>query len=703
MMNLNQFDEGPVPPMRGDLEVYRGPDDGDGTPTYNVHDPIASSYYKISWAEMEVLRLMQPGITLDELLKQLHKSTAVRLSKEELVHFIMQLQGQGLLEEYRHSGMLQEQAEKAKPGWIKWLAFNYLFFKIPIFNPNEFLAKTLRYVRPFMSTTAMVIYAIIVAIGLTSVLVNWSNFISTFTYFFNPTGLIVYSGAIIVTKMLHELAHGYTAKKYGLRVPEMGIAFLILWPVLYTNATDAWRLHNRKERLLISGAGIILELVLAGVSTILWLATSPGILQSLFFVLASVNWISTLAINLNPALRFDGYYILSDLIGVENLHTRAFGMLRNYFYRFAAGADLQDPEPKLKIWKKRFLVGFAAYVYIYRVFLYTAIALLVYYKFTKALGVLLFLLEVAIFFVWPVVTEIQFIHKIRDKIKLNWRLRITSSLIILGVIWFIVPLPVWVTSPAITVPQENHILFTPQEGRIERIFITRGQQVSKNDPIIEVQSSELDSEINVLKTEIGILEKKLDISQLADVSLPFYLEIQTELIQKQAELEGFLQKREQNRLLAKVDGQVYEWDDRLLEGQNVQAAQKIGQIGDLNAMDVIAFVQEDDVDYLTKGQVIRFRPTSLQGNYEAVVLRVSPVRAQKLNFDQLSSLIGGEIPVNHDKELIESYYIVEVHLQSSEELKFGMTGHVEFWGPWRSRALLLVRYVFSVLLRESGV
>jgi putative peptide zinc metalloprotease protein len=702
MLKIDDPFETVLPKLRGDLEVYRGPDDGDGTPTYNIHDPIANTYFKISWVEAEVLQRIQKGLNVKDLLENLNSTTSLHLEAEDVLQFVKQLQFQGLLEEYQNPAALEEKYKQSKPNWLMWLVFNYLFFKIPLFRPDNFLKETLPYVRPFLTVQAMIVYLVISIFGLSLVLVNWSQFIGTFTYFFNTQGIIIYSLAIIFTKIIHELAHGYTAKKYGLHVPTMGVAILLLWPILYTDATDAWKLHNRKQRLLISSAGIIVELALAGLCTILWALTSPGILNSLFFVLASLNWIATIFLNMNPAMRFDGYYITSDLLGIENLHARAFGYLRMRFYNLVAGADLPDPEPKLSASKKRVILGLAIYTWFYRLFLYTAIALFVYYQFTKSLGILLFLFEIGIFFVWPVIFEIQYIQKIHERIRWNIRLRVVSTLIVLFLLWFIVPWPIKASSPSITIAEPNHILYAPVEGVIEKIYIKKGQLVSVGDPIADLSSRPLEEEIEVLEKEIAILSKKLEITQLSDKNLPYFLEIQSELIQKQAALQGNREKKELNKLRAKVAGKIYEWDDWLMVGQFVKQNQKLGQVSDLDSMDLIAYVSESEISYLAEGDKVEFRPHSLQDYYEGTVVKISPVRIQKLAFDQLSSLHGGDIPVNADKEMIESYYAVQIRLEETHDLRFGMTGNIQFWGPWRSRAFLLADRVFSVILRESG-
>ena len=120
-------------------------------------------------------------------------------------------------------------------------------------------------------------------------------------------------------KILHELGHAYAARHFGARVPVIGLAFLVMFPILYTDTTDVWRIQEKRSRTLINGAGITVELCIAAISLLLWAFLPDGIFRSIAFFAATTSWAMSLFVNLNPWMRFDGYYLISDLLGVENL------------------------------------------------------------------------------------------------------------------------------------------------------------------------------------------------------------------------------------------------------------------------------------------------------------------------------------------------------------------------------------------------
>ena len=139
---------------------------------------------------------------------------------------------------------------------------------------------------------------------------------------------MLYLITLVFVKSLHELGHAFVSKYFGCRVSSIGIAFLVFFPFLYTDTSDAWRLRDHKDRLLINFAGILTELHLALISTFLWAILPDGGLKSVTFFIATTSWISSLAINVSPFMRFDGYYVFSDWLKAENLQPRSFALAR---------------------------------------------------------------------------------------------------------------------------------------------------------------------------------------------------------------------------------------------------------------------------------------------------------------------------------------------------------------------------------------
>lgn len=696
-----------LPLFRKDLRLFRGPDELDGSPSYTLYDPSTAEYFKISWIQYKLIQLLKEGMTAAELEEKLKQKTPVEISAQEIIDFFMQVKNAGLLQVHRPTQEIIEEAKSQNQGFIKKILMHYLFFKIPLFNPDSFLDKTYPSVKGLFTKKAFFFYLSIIFLGVIVILNQWDTFLNTFTYFFNFNGFTAYILAILLTKVFHELAHAYTAKKYGLKVPTMGIAFLVLLPVMYTDVTDAWRLKSRKERMIISSAGIITELTIAGFATLFWLVSPEGVWKSIFFVLASINWLNTLVINLNPALRFDGYYLFSDLIGVDNLQPRAFPLTRRAFYRFFLGMELPDSEPGLSEGIQRTLIIYSIYTWIYRIFLYTAIALFVYFKFTKVLGIFLFAVEILLFFIWPIFYEIKVFWKVKHQLKPNMRAKITSSLLLLLLFWLIIPLPHSESFTAITIPKESQPLFTHHAGVIQALHVEKGDEVKKGDTLLVILSKEQGHELAIKEKELEITQKELSIYEKNEEYHSYILEKQKEVDRLTAEIRSLNEAIDQNTLSSVKEGYLYQWDDHLKKGIYVPKDLKIGAIAKNGKIEIVSFIPEADIHYLTVGEEALFTPSNEREKYPVTVERISPVRAKQLLYEQLSSLYQGELPTsteeNHTLSLVESYYPVYFSVKEEKKFKFGQTGKVKVKGPWRSKLFLLFRFLASLFWQEASV
>src|SRR5258708_34037030 len=236
-----------------------------------------------------------------------------------------------------------------------------------------------------------------------------------------PQASLYYAIALTFSKVVHELAHAFSARRYGVRVPTLGVAFLVLWPYLYTDTGETWKLSDRRKQLVIACAGMAAELVLAVFSTFLWALSPEGAAKSVFFVLASSTWIMTLAVNLSPFMRFDGYFVLSDLPDFPNLHERSSACARWWLRRTFFGLEEPMPEPQLRPHQRAGLIAFAYITWLYRLTVFIRIALLVYRLAVKLLGMFLMVVEVVWFILMPVWKEAVYLWKARQSSRLAAR------------------------------------------------------------------------------------------------------------------------------------------------------------------------------------------------------------------------------------------------------------------------------------------
>lgn len=701
-----------LPSFRDDLEIYPGPTESDGSPTYNVFDPITAQFYKISWGEAKILEVYRPGMLMGDLLKVLAERTTLKVSPEQVVVFFEDAARNNLTLSFRSSESLWLQKEARKINPLKWLLYHYLYIRVPILSPDRFLTRTLPYIKKLFSPLAFKIFLATTLMGLFILLTQFDRYIHTFPYFFNLKGAFYYVLAIFSIKIIHEFSHAYTAKRFGIRVPTMGIAFIVLWPVLYTDVTDSWKLSKRSERLGISIAGITSELVLAGICTLGWALTDPGPLQSIFFIVSSTTWVTSILINLNPAMRWDGYYLLCDLWGIDNLQPRSFAITRWRIRKWLWGLNVPPPEEGFSTKREVGLIIYTFYTWIYRLILYTAVAIFVYTVFAKVLGIFLFLLEVGVFIVAPFVSEAKQLFKLRKSMTLNFRSITTCIILGILLLWFIVPLPHSQSFTAVTVPVNEQVVYVPDDGVIEEIYVKQNDLVTIGQPLILLASQRLESEIEQKLIEKKILEEQIRILGGLDRAKEKIPEKAAEWEAANNLLNSLIKKNAMNVLSAEVNGLVYYWDDNLHIYQSLPQNKIVGRIGDLNKIKVVCFVPEKDLKGIETGQRANFQLRVTGQVYPGTIANISPVKSSRLLYPQLASIHGGDLPVV-DKGaqsasqtaliMVESYYQVDLDLDPTDvPLRIGQVGDLDYRGKWYSIFGDLMKQLFNVLIKESN-
>ena len=404
--------------FRVDLQAHKY-DDVEERHTVVLKDPVSGKYFYLTVYEYRLLKMLDGNLTLEEAVDRLSAS-GYYYSVQEAAAIVGKAAQMGLVlgtkfgtaQFQEHMKNQMETAKKARRLSSIYFAF------IPLVNPDKFLEKTLWIAQLFANKFTMGLIALALPGALYCIIAGIPQIQTEYLFFFNLENLICLWITLAFTKLIHEFAHTYVAKSFGLHVPEMGVAFLIFFPCLFCNTTDAWQLADRRQRIAISAAGILVEGAVAIASTYVWYFTNPGIINSLAFYLMAVSFISTILFNGNPLMRFDGYFILMDLLKLPNLSTRAMAYVKYLFMNRVLGISLvSNPATTPREVFIFTIYGVAAFLY--RVFLYTAIVLGVYYRFDKLLGILLALLAFSLFIVRPLIKGTKTIYKQGKEIHLR--------------------------------------------------------------------------------------------------------------------------------------------------------------------------------------------------------------------------------------------------------------------------------------------
>ena len=467
-----------LPQLRHELSLMRGAPTVTGEPTWLIHDPLLHRYIQIDYAAYQIFSIWREQQSIDDLVNTARDRLGVDTGQESITKLIAFAHQHKLTNEPPRDGWRYFAREHAavRKSWVMSLAHNYLFFRVPLVRPQVCLTAALPIVEPLFTRAAAFALAVLGFTGLYLASRQWDEFATTFQNFFTWEGAALVAVVLFLVKAAHELGHGFTAVRYGCNVPTIGLAFMMITPLLYTDVTDAWKLRDRHQRLWIDSAGIIVEIGIAAVAIFLWAFLPDGPVRSLAFVLAVVSLTTSLLINLNPFMRFDGYYLLTELLGIENLQLRAFelGCWKLRELLFGLGLPCPEELPRRLV---NGLVLYAWLTWVYRLSLFIGIALVVYLYFFKVLGILLFLFEIGFFIARPLCMELRSWYRMRHKILRSPRTALTVVLATTCAALAIVPWSTRVEIPSVLEFEETARLFPKRAARVTTLHVSHGENV----------------------------------------------------------------------------------------------------------------------------------------------------------------------------------------------------------------------------------
>ena len=697
-----------IPYLRQDLEIFRGNSREDGSPAWLLYDAVRNKYFTLGLTAFRLIKNWRGGEDIQNFEKKIN-TQGIETTGEEIKSFVGFLQQNNLIIQPQGQGVayLMQQKNSLKKSWIMNLIHSYLFFKIPLFTPDEWLGRTFSKVKFLGSKKIRNIIYILGFIGLFLVIQQFENFAKTFLYFFSIKGLMLYFITLVFVKCLHELGHAYVAKHYGCRVSAIGIAFLVFFPFLYTDTTDAWRLRNHKERLLINFAGILTELHLALIATFIWGILPEGGLKSAAFFIATTSWISSIAINVSPFMRFDGYYVFSDWLKAENLQPRAFALAKWKTRETLFGFNHKPPEEINPSRRWTFII-YAWSTWIYRFFLFIGIALLVYYFAFKVLGIILFAIEIYWFIMLPIIKEMKQWWLMRSEMKINKQTFRTTSILIITLMVLFLPWKSSMKIPAVYVSEKYSKIYSPYPAKIRSVFVTKDQEVEAGQNLIELYSPGLDQEINSIRRKILLTKTKINRMSGTSGNMDEYLTYNQRLIALQSELSGLTNTKEKLIIKAPNKGKVKD----LVSLSNEMWVSNLDQLLGIvhyGTGSVKAFIREEQIDRFQENTPAVFIPND--GDHKKIHLISNKLDLSSVNnlpYIALASIHNGPIAIRnftsgeYQYRPETAHYVADFKLVNESRIKFELPGYVHVEGNRYSPFIRFFRNVFSVLIRESG-
>lgn len=491
--------------IRPDLSIT--PQRYEGRSYYVIKDPVSLRYYRFKEQEHFLLGLMDGKHTLDEAQKLFEsRFRPDRLTLEDLEHFGQQLLTAGLVqnESPKAGELLYDRRSKRRKSEIMQTVTNILYIKIPVIDPDRILTHMLNYLWWMFSFWFLLLSCTFMAAAAFLVMTHFDTFMSklpSYHEFFSFKTAIYLWAALGVVKVIHEFGHGLSCKAFGGEVHEMGFLLLCLSPAMYCNVSDSWTLPNKWHRIIIGGAGIYVEMMIAAAATFVWWnSASQPFVNNLSLSLMVVCSVSTVVFNGNPLMRYDGYYVLADWLEIPNLRDRANRYISNVFQEVCLGMEVM-PEPYMETGRKILFIVYAVVSYVYRwvvtfFILQFMASFLAPYK-LEIISNLLALGALASMIGWPLWRMGKNLAR-RGRLPDMKSIRVILTSIVgvsLVLGFFLVPLPVTrIRDYGIVQFHPDYIsqMFVNTDAVLKKVHVKEGEQVVKGKILAEFENVELE-------------------------------------------------------------------------------------------------------------------------------------------------------------------------------------------------------------------
>ena len=612
-----------------------------------LRDTVNGRHMRFNSMAYEVIGRLDGERNLDEVLQQVSATHGEQaLSQENIVHLVAQLLAIDALQTgipVATETVLKRDLNARRMHWRqKWM--NPLSLRFPLFDPDRFLNRSIAWFRPFFSKLGLIVWFSLVATAGLLALASSAELTAAITDNIMKTeNLLLLWFLYPVIKACHEFAHAYAVKLWGGEVHEMGITLLILIPAPYVDASSAWAFRERRKRVLVGAAGIMMELFLAALGLFVWLLVEPGLISQAGLITFMTGAISTVIFNANPLLRFDGYFILQDLIEIPNLASRSsryyIYLLQRYFFGLR-----QTVSPVTALGERRWFIGYGLAASLYRLFMLVTIALFLAEDYLF-IGVVLAFWSITLQLALPIWRGLIFLFA-SDKLARHRRRAVAATMGLLAVVitvLFFVPVPLTTfTQGVVWVPEQSQI-YVATDGFVNDVLVPSGAEVESGTLLIKMRSPILDKRIAVLEADSRIINiRKAKALRDNPVQLEIISEQGAAII---AELEQLRQKKAALTVRSSLSGVFVILDDGQLNGRYLQQGELLGYVISPERLIVRTVVAQADIGLVrerSSGVQVRLAER-LNSVVDAQIIRMTPAGSKKLPSLALSAEGGGKV------------------------------------------------------------
>ena len=678
---------------------------------YILHDETSGKHNRFNESAHRVIRLLDNKNTVNDIWMRLNDELGDDSpTQDEIFQLLGNLYFSNCLAGDLPSDIeeIMDRRSKNRRKLFNAKLANPLSIKFPLLDPDRFLAHWMFIARPLFSKSAGLAVLVLMLVALFEMWRNWEVLVNhAAESALQPSNIMILLLVYPLVKGLHELGHGFAVKHWGGEVHELGIMLLVFMPVPYVDASSSSAFRSKQRRMVVSAAGIIIELVLASVALLLWLNVQQGLVSDILFSIMLIGGVSTLLFNGNPLLKFDGYYVFADAIEIPGLGTRANKYIGYLVQRYVFDID-QASSPETADGERYWFVVYGIAAFIYRMLIMVTIILFIANKFFF-IGIALGVWVVVKQLIMPVYKYIAFV--VKSPLLSSRRSRAISicsgALSIALIFVFSVPMPLnTVTEGVVWLPEHSYVR-AGSNGFVETVMHENGEQVRLQQPLINTVDVLLTDEYSLLQAQLAEQMSKYDATLQKD-------RVEAEIIKDEIQVLQGSVARMQERLAeltmnSPADGEFILPDSKELTGQYVKQGDALAYVINFNEVSIRVAVPQDSIGLVRKQtRNVEVRLVSeVASKYEAEVLREIPAATYKLPSKALAVGGGGKIktdPFDNDGiRTKEQYFQFDLSLPEKLETAYiGQRVHVRFTHGYEALALQWYRSISELFLDELG-
>lgn len=695
--------------LRASIHIHR--QFYNGCEWYVLYEPFTNQYFRLQAAIYQFIARLSLRKTVDEVWKELlEKDPDHAPGQGEIIEILSQLYQANMLhyDMAEDSFQLFERHSKKKRKKVGSTLLNIFFLRIPLWDPNALLKKLRPLIRLVISKPMAILWLVTVAYAGKLAFENWDALQNQAQGALAPSNLFLLYVCGIFVKAIHEFGHASVVSRYDGEVHTLGIMFMLLAPLPYVDATASWSFRSKWQRIFVGAAGMLFEFFIAALALIVWANVGGGPVKSVAYNVLFIASVSTLLFNVNPLMRFDGYYILTDLLNMPNLQQHSVMHLKYVLEHFLFRKT--DATPVAVSWNEAFIYtiyGIASSIY--RIVLFTGIVIAISKQYLILAAIMAVSLAITMIAI-PVGKFIRYIFTSGELARVRTK-AVTITLIfivsLVGILFYL-PVPDTFTAPGILESDHYENTVNRTRGRIVAIKVVPGTFVKAGDTLLILENTELDHQIE--ETRAAYQESRsLYYKALTENPEDMY-PLTKRMHVYSEEIDQYLRDRKNLAVTASISGIWYSPDAERFPGKWISQGDSLGQIIDTTGFHFVAVISQDEGSRLFSSKIHSFS-VRLHGDAFTDLaikkIKAIPAAQTELPSEALGWSGGGDIEINrasgNPKETTEPFYRVEGQFtRKNKNVRFlqGRSGEMHFhlgytplaYQGWRKARQMLQKY-----------